>query len=72
MSNRLHSAIIAILILVACSVSCLAQDNQGAWEKKKPAWVLLSPSERTQAQDFSEDFKAYLNVSAPRSLRRRK
>jgi len=63
MSNRLHSAIIAIPILVSCSVACLAQDNQGAWEKKKPAWVLLSPSERTQAQDFSEDFKAYLNVS---------
>lgn len=63
MSNRLFRAIIAILIPTVCSALCLAQDNQGAWEKKKPAWVLLSPSERTQAQDFSEDFKAYLNVA---------
>ena len=40
-----------------------AQDDGGAWAKKKPAWVLLSPAERGQAQDFAEDYKAYLNIA---------
>ena len=41
----------------------MAQENESVWAKKKPAWVLLTPVERGQAQDFSEDYKAYLNVA---------
>jgi aspartyl aminopeptidase len=64
MVYRLHCVVAGILILVACSVSITpGQDNGGAWSKKKSAWVLLSEAERRQAQDFSEDYKSYLNVA---------
>jgi aspartyl aminopeptidase len=64
MRYRLSLAMAGTLLASLCSVSLIgAQDNDGAWSKKKPAWVLLSPAERTQAQDFSEDYKAYLNVA---------
>ncbi|HTQ98106.1 MAG TPA: hypothetical protein VMH89_14945 [Candidatus Acidoferrum sp.] len=66
MSYRLNSVIAACAALSSLVASpALAQDkeNEGAWSKKKSAWVLLSPAERGQAQDFSEDFKSYLNVA---------
>jgi aspartyl aminopeptidase len=66
MRYRLLRVIAGSLLLAACSVSgSTAQEDkdQGSWAKKKPAWVLMSTSERGQAQEFSEDYKAYLNVA---------
>jgi len=40
-----------------------AQDEGDAWGKKKSSWLLLTPAERTQVQEFSEDFKSYLNTA---------
>lgn len=63
MGYRLHFVAVGFLILVTISISTGGQEAGGAWSKKKSAWVLLSPAERTQALDFSEDYKAYLNVA---------
>src|SRR5579862_7028436 len=54
---------IIISALLFCQLPALAQDDHGAWANKKSAWVLLSPADRSKAQDFAEDFKVYLNVS---------
>lgn len=51
---------VAFMVSPICSIT-MAQENESAWGKKKPAWVLLTPAERKQAEDFSEDYKAYLN-----------
>lgn len=53
---------LAGVLLSACLASVWAQ-SEGAWADKKPAWVLLSASQRVQAQEFAEDYKSYLNVS---------
>src|SRR5277367_5163236 len=45
------------------SAKTSAQDEGDAWGKKKSSWLLLTPAEKTQVQDFSEDFKSYLNVA---------
>jgi aspartyl aminopeptidase len=64
MRYRWHLAFAGTVLLLTCLVSSIpAQDNGSAWSKKKPAWVLLSPAERTQAQDFTEDYKTYLNIA---------
>lgn len=63
MFDRTRWFAVTVAVLLACLLPALAQDDQGAWAKKKSAWVLLSPSDRAKAQDFAEDFKAYLNVS---------
>ena len=64
MRRLCHYVSASCMVLLVCSVSSIAaQDNDSAWSRKKPAWVLLSPAERTQAQDFAEDYKAYLNVA---------
>ena len=64
MRYLLPSVSVGYLILVACSIApSTAQDKEGAWSKKKPAWVLLSAAERGKAQDFSEDYKSYLDVA---------
>lgn len=41
----------------------LAQDEGDAWGKKKSAWLLLSQAERSQAMEFAEDIKSYLNTA---------
>jgi aspartyl aminopeptidase len=52
------------LILTSACVSALfAQDEGDAWGKKKSSWLLLTPAEKTQVQEFGEDAKAYLNVA---------
>jgi len=56
-------AVAFIVSLVSSRTHTVAQESESAWGKKKPAWVLLTPMERGQAQDFSEDYKAYLNVA---------
>ena len=64
MPHRLHYAFAGCLLFIfSVPPTALAQDTGDAWAKKKSAWVLLSPAERTQAQDFSEDYKSYLNVA---------
>jgi len=40
-----------------------AQDEGDAWGKKKSAWLLLSAAEKTQAMEFAEDVKKYLDVA---------
>jgi len=40
-----------------------AQDDGDAWAKKKSAWLLLSPGEHAQVQEFSEDYKGYLDIA---------
>ena len=53
-----------LLILGLCQgVRAFAQDDADAWANKKSAWLLLSPSDKTQVNDFAEDFKNYLNVA---------
>jgi aspartyl aminopeptidase len=66
MHSRMRYFIGTCLILATCSISTMGQNTEGAegaWSKKKAAWVLLSPGEREQAQAFAEDYKAYLNVA---------
>ncbi|MGB7729227.1 MAG: hypothetical protein WBL50_14445 [Candidatus Acidiferrum sp.] len=64
MPHRLHYAFaVCLLLIFSVMPTALAQDTGDAWAKKKSAWVLLSPTERTQAQDFSEDYKSYLNIA---------
>ena len=54
----------SLLALVLISAANLpAQDEGDAWAKKKSAWLLLTSAEKTQAQDFSEDYKNYLNTA---------
>src|SRR5260370_9590012 len=57
--------LLAILLAVVgfFSATLSAQDEGEAWGKKKSSWVLLPRAERTQVQDFSEDYKSYLNIA---------
>jgi aspartyl aminopeptidase len=66
MSIRFNSLITGCLLIGLCFASASrAQEKEkaSAWAEKKPAWLLLSPEERTQAQSFSENYKSYLNVA---------
>jgi hypothetical protein len=55
-SCYLRSFVFALLITLGASFSAVvsAQDEGDAWGKKKSSWLLLTPAERTQVQDFSE------------------
>jgi aspartyl aminopeptidase len=55
----------ALLITLGASFSAVvsAQDEGDAWGKKKSSWLLLTPAERTQVQNFSEAYKDYLNIA---------
>jgi aspartyl aminopeptidase len=57
--------VLGILAALGASFSgqVSAQDEGDAWGKKKSSWLLITPAEKTQVQDFSEDFKNYLNVA---------
>lgn len=63
MTFRRLRVLFGCLVFVASCISAIAQDDEDVWTKKKQAWVLLTPVERTQAQEFAEDYKAYLNVA---------
>ena len=54
---------IVIVFGTSLSQRLSAQDEGDAWGKKKSSWLLLTPAERTQVQDFSEDYKNYLNIA---------
>jgi aspartyl aminopeptidase len=64
-SCYLRSFVFALLITLGASFSAVvsAQDEGDAWGKKKSSWLLLTPAERTQVQDFSEAYKDYLNIA---------
>ena len=53
----------ALLLFFILPIFANGQAKEGAWSKKKSPWVLLSPADRTQVQDFSEDYKQYLDVA---------
>jgi aspartyl aminopeptidase len=53
----------ALLLFFILPVFANGQAKEGAWSKKRSPWVLLSPADRTQVQDFSEDYKQYLDVA---------
>jgi aspartyl aminopeptidase len=62
--RRLSFPFVLLLVMVASiSATLSAQDEGDAWAKKKSAWLLLTSPERVQVQDFSEDYKNYLNVA---------
>ena len=53
----------AVTLAAGFSARLNAQDEGDAWGKKKSAWLLINPAERAQVQEFSEDYKNYLNVA---------
>ena len=57
--------VLAMLIALGASFSAMvsAQDEGDAWGKKKSSWLLLTPAERAQVQDFSEAYMDYLNIA---------
>jgi aspartyl aminopeptidase len=64
MLNKLLLGAVGLFLMFWGLLSAgVAQDEAGAWSKKKEAWVLLSSAERQQAQEFAEDYKAYLNLA---------
>ena len=63
-SARHFSSLAIFIALALCfGVRLSAQDEGDAWSKKKSAWLLLSATEKTQAQDFAEDYKNYLSIA---------
>ncbi|MGB2673014.1 MAG: hypothetical protein WA621_21295 [Candidatus Acidiferrum sp.] len=52
-----------IAFVVFLSSALRAQDDGDAWSKKKSAWLLLAPADRAQVQEFSDDYKSYLDVA---------
>jgi aspartyl aminopeptidase len=56
--------LVVLSLLVAGSFTLSsAQDDEGTWAKKKSAWLLLSPDDHSQVQQFAEDYKSYLKVA---------
>src|SRR5277367_4879446 len=63
LERRILVLAVLLAFAVAFSATISAQDEGDAWGKKKSSWLLLTPAERTQVQEFSEDYKSYLNVA---------
>lgn len=61
--RRLLSLAVLFTIAATLSTKISAQDEGDVWGKKKSSWLLLTPAERTKVQDFSEDYKNYLNIA---------
>jgi len=61
--HRSHFVVAPVLLILIFPVFATGQAKEGAWSKKKSPWVSLSAAERTQVQDFSEDYKQYLDVA---------
>jgi aspartyl aminopeptidase len=57
--------VFALLMALSATFSAMVsgQDEGDAWGKKKSSWLLLTPADRTQVQDFSEAYKDYLNIA---------
>lgn len=56
-------SVLLLAVFVKFALKVQAQDEGDAWSKKKSAWLLLSPADRTAAMDFAEDVKNFLNVA---------
>ena len=52
-----------VVFVLSFSATLSAQDDGDAWGKKKSSWLLLTPTDRSQVQEFSEDYKSYLNIA---------
>src|SRR5580704_3272595 len=61
--TRVFALAIAVTLAASFSARLNAQDEGDAWGKKKSAWLLINPAEHAQVQEFSEDYKNYLNVA---------
>lgn len=60
---RRRPVVPALLLLLIIPAFASGQAKEGAWSKKKSAWVSLSPTQHTQLQEFSDDYMQYLNVA---------
>jgi len=55
---------IVLLGLAGGATPRMHADSDGdAWANKQSAWVTLKPAERSQVNDFAEDYKSYLDVA---------
>jgi aspartyl aminopeptidase len=61
--RHFFSWLVVLALAGAFSAKLFAQDEGDAWGKKKSAWLLLTPTQHTQALDFAEDYKSYLNIA---------
>ena len=61
--NRCVYLVLALALAAGFSARLFAQDDGDDWSKKKSAWLLLTASQHTQVEAFSEDYKAYLNTA---------
>lgn len=61
--RRVFSLGILFALMGSVTMALFAQDGGDVWSKKKAAWLLLSPAEKTQAQEFSDDYKSYLDMA---------
>lgn len=59
---RLCVTVFFSLVATGHAFKAAAQEGD-AWANKKAGWLLLSAAERTQAQNFVEDYKAYLDAA---------
>jgi len=57
--------LVAATLFMTCGLLSVAnaQDDKGTWATKKSAWLPLTPAERGQVHDFTEDYKNYLTVA---------
>jgi aspartyl aminopeptidase len=64
-SRYVRFSVFALLVALGAGFSAglSAQDEGDAWGKKKSSWLLLTPAERPQVQDFAESYKDYLNIA---------
>ncbi|MGB2590640.1 MAG: hypothetical protein WBG02_17095 [Candidatus Acidiferrum sp.] len=62
---RQHFCVLGILLtlVAALSTALCAQDDGDAWGKKKSSWLLLTPAQHTQVEEFATDYKSYLDVA---------
>ena len=61
--QRFFALAILVALVAALSTALRAQDDGDAWAKKKSAWLLLTPAQHTQVEEFATDYKGYLDVA---------
>ena len=61
--QRFFVLAILVALVAALSTALRAQDDGDAWAKKKSAWLLLTPAQHTQVEEFATDYKGYLDVA---------
>jgi aspartyl aminopeptidase len=63
MTRKFVFLVLLFLLVAGAFTLSSAQDDEGTWAKKKSAWLLLSPDDHSQVQQFAEDYKSYLKVA---------